>query len=215
MTPESAAAATSTPVLERRAPVPPEPATIEDTGLSYEALRQLLTKALYAGEQSGLALGEKLCLPYALLESLLDHLRVEKLIEVRGAAGSGTAGFRYALTDLGRERAVVGLRGQRLRRARPGAAAPVHRRDAQAEGGTRLPHEGTDRRGLHAPGGEPPDARPARSGRELGQVDLPLRPSQATARRSWPKASAARWAATCTCRGRSTSTARSSRSSTR
>jgi hypothetical protein len=87
--------------------VPPEPSTIEDTGLGYEALKQLLTKALFAGEVSGLVLAEKLCLPYALLESLFEHLRVEKLIEVRGAAGSGTAGFRYALTDLGRERAAT------------------------------------------------------------------------------------------------------------
>jgi predicted ATPase with chaperone activity len=85
--------------------VPPEPSTIEETGLSYEALKQLLTKALFAGEVRGLALAERLCLSYAMLESLLEHLRVEKLIEVRGAAGSGTAGFRYALTDLGRERA--------------------------------------------------------------------------------------------------------------
>jgi predicted ATPase with chaperone activity len=102
VTPESPVAQ---PEPERRAPVPPEPSTIEDTGLGYEALKQLLTKALFAGEVSGLALGEKLCLPYGMLESLLEHLRVEKLIEVRGAAGSGTAGFRYALTDLGRERA--------------------------------------------------------------------------------------------------------------
>jgi hypothetical protein len=106
VTPESAAAANATPVAERRAPVPAEPATTEETGLSYESLRQLLTKALYAGELSGVALADRVCLPYALIESLLDHLRVEKLIEVRGAAGSGTAGFRYALTDLGRERAL-------------------------------------------------------------------------------------------------------------
>ncbi len=106
MTPESAAAADSTPVLDRKAPVPPEPTTLEATGLSYEALKQLLTKALYAGEQSGLTLGEKLCLPYALLESMVEHLRGEKLVEVRGAAGAGSAGFRYALTDLGRERAA-------------------------------------------------------------------------------------------------------------
>jgi predicted ATPase with chaperone activity len=106
VTPESAAAANLTPVAERRAPVPPEPTTIEETGLGYEALRQLVTKILYAGELSGVALADKLCLPYALIESLLDHLRVEKLIEVRGAAGSGTAGFRFALTDLGRERAL-------------------------------------------------------------------------------------------------------------
>src|SRR5690606_6704144 len=97
----------ATAVAERRAPVPPEPSTIEDTGLSYESLRQLVTKTLYAGELSGLQLSERLCLPYALIESILDYLRVEKLVEVRGAAGSGTAGFRFALTDLGRERAAA------------------------------------------------------------------------------------------------------------
>jgi hypothetical protein len=105
LTPESSAALVAASQPVRRAPVPTEPATIEETGLSYESLKQLITKALYGGELSGIALGDLLCLSYALLESLLDHLRVEKLIEVRGAAGSGTAGFRYALTDLGRERA--------------------------------------------------------------------------------------------------------------
>jgi hypothetical protein len=103
VTPEAAARTSENPL--RRAPVPPAPTTIEETGLSYEQLKSLLLKMLYAGELSGLALGDKLCLPYALLESLVEHLRIEKLIEVRGAHGSGTAGFRYALTDLGRERA--------------------------------------------------------------------------------------------------------------
>ena len=98
----AAAEAESGPV---RAPVPPAPATIEDTGLSYEQLKQLIVKALFAGELSGLAMSDKLCLPYMLLEALVEHLRVEKLVEVRGAQGSGTAGYRYALTDLGRERA--------------------------------------------------------------------------------------------------------------
>ena len=92
-----------------RAPVPPAPATIEDTGLGYEQLKQLLVKALFAGELSGLALSDKLCLPYVLLESLVEHLRVEKLVEVRGSLGSGTAGYRYALTELGRERAGIYL----------------------------------------------------------------------------------------------------------
>jgi hypothetical protein len=100
------AAATHIPVPDGKAPVPPEPQTIAETGLGYEQLKQLVTKALYAGELSGLALGDKLCLSYGLLEDLLDHLRVEKLLEVRGASGAGTAGFRYALTDLGRERAA-------------------------------------------------------------------------------------------------------------
>ena len=84
---------------------PPAPASIEDTGLSPDALTQLLIKSLYTGEASGVALAERICLSYAVFEPLVEHARVEKLIEVRGAAGSGTAGFRYALTDLGRDRA--------------------------------------------------------------------------------------------------------------
>jgi hypothetical protein len=89
---------------ERRAPVPPAPSTPEETGLSFEQLKALLLKGLYAGELSGTALSERLRLPYVLLEHLVDHLRAEKLVEVRGAAGTGTASYRYALTDLGRER---------------------------------------------------------------------------------------------------------------
>src|SRR5262249_7019212 len=92
---------------DRKAPVPPPPSTIEETGLGYEALKQLLTKSLFAGELSGRELADRICLPYALLESLVEHLPIEKMVEVRGAAGTGTAGFRYALTDLGRERAAI------------------------------------------------------------------------------------------------------------
>ena len=35
----------------------------------------------------------------------MEHARIEKLIEVRGATGTGTAAYRYVLTDLGRDRA--------------------------------------------------------------------------------------------------------------
>jgi hypothetical protein len=95
----------SVQTLERRAPVPPVPSTPEETGLPFETLKSLLLKALYAGELSGTTLAERLRLPYVLLENLVDHVRVEKLVEVRGAAGTGTASYRYALTDLGRDRA--------------------------------------------------------------------------------------------------------------
>jgi hypothetical protein len=91
---------TPAPVL-----VPPAPATSAETGLTSEQLKQLLVKALFAGECAGTVLAERLCLQYSLLEQMLEHLRVEKLVEVRGAAGAGSAGYRYALTDLGRERA--------------------------------------------------------------------------------------------------------------
>jgi hypothetical protein len=100
-------------------PLPP-PATIAETGLHPDTLSQLLLKTLIGGEASGTGLAEKLRLPYSVLEELIQHARVEKLIEVRGATGVGTAGYRYILTDLGRDRA-----GQYLDVCRYVGPAPV------------------------------------------------------------------------------------------
>jgi len=84
---------------------PAAPAKIEDTGLSTDQLTQLFIKALYTGEASGVTLADRIRLPYSVFEPLVEHARVEKLIEVRGTTGAGGAGYRYALTDLGRDRA--------------------------------------------------------------------------------------------------------------
>jgi hypothetical protein len=89
----------------RAAPPPAPPGTLEQTGLPADLLTQLLLKTLYSGEASGTMLAERLRLAYSILERMVDGARVEKLVEVRGAAGTGTAGYRYALTDLGRDRA--------------------------------------------------------------------------------------------------------------
>ncbi len=89
------------------APTPQAPPmTLAETGLHPDTLAQLLLKTLVAGESSGTQLAESLRLPYSVLDSLIQHSRVEKLIEVRGASGAGSAGYRYSLTDLGRERAM-------------------------------------------------------------------------------------------------------------
>jgi hypothetical protein len=85
---------------------PPPPATIEETGLHRDVLAQLLLKHLVAGEQSGTNLADVMHVPYSVLDALIQHGRVEKLLEVRGASGAGNAGYRYVLTDLGRERAM-------------------------------------------------------------------------------------------------------------
>jgi hypothetical protein len=84
---------------------PPPPATIADSGLNSEVLAQLLLKTLISGEASGSRLADQLRVPYSLLDMLIQHARVEKLVEVRGTSGVGTAGYRYILTDLGRDRA--------------------------------------------------------------------------------------------------------------
>jgi len=85
---------------------PPPPATVAETGLHPDTLAQLMLKTLIAGESSGTHLAESMRLPYSVLEAMVQHARVEKLVEVRGASGAGSAGYRYALTDLGRDRAM-------------------------------------------------------------------------------------------------------------
>ena len=84
---------------------PPPPATIADAGLHPDMLAQLLLKTLVGGEASGSTLAASLRVPYSLLDALIQHARIEKLVEVRGASGVGSAGYRYILTDLGRDRA--------------------------------------------------------------------------------------------------------------
>jgi MoxR-like ATPase len=86
------------------APVPAAPATLADTGLPADQVIQLFMKSLYTGEASGTLLSDRLRLPYSILEPLIERTRHEQLIEVKGAAGTGTAGYRYSLTDLGRSR---------------------------------------------------------------------------------------------------------------
>ncbi len=85
---------------------PPPPATIVETGLHPDGLAQLLLKTLVGGESTGTGLADRLRLPYSVLDALVQHARVEKLVEVRGTSGTGTAGYRYVLTDLGRDRAM-------------------------------------------------------------------------------------------------------------
>jgi hypothetical protein len=85
-------------------PVFPAPTTIEQTGLAADQIEMLVVKMLYSGESTGLALSDRLCLPFTIIEPLLDRARAERLIEVRGSVGSGTAAYRFALTDLGRDR---------------------------------------------------------------------------------------------------------------
>jgi MoxR-like ATPase len=83
----------------------PEPKSLKDTGISADQVEQLLVKTLYNGEATGHDVAERMRLPYTILEPLIEHVRFERLVEVRGATGSGSASYRYVLTDLGRDRA--------------------------------------------------------------------------------------------------------------
>jgi len=88
-------------------PAPPVPTSLQDTGLAIDQIERLLIKTLYTGEATGLMVADRLRLPYTILEPLVERVRAEMLVEVRGAtgSGSGSAGYRYSLTDAGRDRA--------------------------------------------------------------------------------------------------------------
>ena len=83
----------------------PAPTTLEQTGLAIDQIEMLMVKILFGGEATGLTVADRMRLPFQIIEPLLERARAERLIEVRGMAGSGTASYRYALTDLGRDRA--------------------------------------------------------------------------------------------------------------
>jgi hypothetical protein len=90
--------------IPNTAPAPPVPKSLQETGLSADQVEQLLVKTLYGGEATGLTLADRIRLPFSMLEPLIERLRTEQLIEVRGSAGTGSATYRYALTDGGRDR---------------------------------------------------------------------------------------------------------------
>jgi hypothetical protein len=78
--------------------------SLEATGLAIDQIEQLIVKTLYRGEATGATVADTLRLPYSLLEPLIERLRAERLIEVRGATGTSGASYRYTLTDAGRDR---------------------------------------------------------------------------------------------------------------
>ena len=85
---------------------PAAPENIAQTGLSEDVVLGLVLKALYTGELSGQDLADRVKIAYGILEPVIEAARVEQLIEVRSATGAGTAGYRYAVTDRGRQRTL-------------------------------------------------------------------------------------------------------------
>lgn len=83
----------------------PMPTSLAETGLRADLVEQLLVKTLQGGELTGLMLADRICLSFSILEPLIERARAERLVEVRGTVGTGSASYRYALTEAGRDRA--------------------------------------------------------------------------------------------------------------
>jgi predicted ATPase with chaperone activity len=86
---------------------PPPMTSIEDTGLSKLNLADLVLKVLYfSGDLTGNQICDIVKLPFAnVIDTLLEFLKREKFVEVRGAGGFSESGWRYLITDKGAEKA--------------------------------------------------------------------------------------------------------------
>jgi len=85
---------------------PKAPHTLEETGLSVDAIEQLIVKMLFTGEATGQMLADRTGLAFTMLEPIIERIRAALQVEVRGSGGgAGSVTYRYALTDLGRDRA--------------------------------------------------------------------------------------------------------------
>jgi len=90
--------------LGRLEKLAPRPNTVADTGLSEAFLGDLVVKHLLEGGVLTMAaLTERLALSGPITEQLINFLRKEARVEVRGAVADGSTGnLRYALTERGR-----------------------------------------------------------------------------------------------------------------
>lgn len=85
---------------------PNEPSSLSDTGLPISLIEALIVKRLSnVGVSSGRQLANDICLPYSILEELLQTLRVRKFIIHKGSAPLND--YNYQLTEQGRDRAIV------------------------------------------------------------------------------------------------------------
>lgn len=83
----------------------PAPRNLEETGLSFFFVMELIAKILYRGGQLKLSeLASRIHLPISVLEPILAFMRNERLCEISHRSDS-EASIIYNLTDLGKLRA--------------------------------------------------------------------------------------------------------------
>lgn len=92
-------------------PLPPEPQTIEQTGLTQGFLAELALKTLYLrGQMTAAEIASALGLPLAnLVDKILEFLKSEHLVEIRGGSGLQASTYQYVVVDRGSEKAQEAL----------------------------------------------------------------------------------------------------------
>jgi len=103
-----------------RIPLPPEPRSVEETGLPLGFLADLALKTLYLRGQMTLAeIATSIGLPIAnVAEKVMDFLKTDRLVEIRGGSSLAAASYQFVIVDRGAEKAQEALaRSQYVGRA--------------------------------------------------------------------------------------------------
>ncbi|HAP06447.1 MAG TPA: hypothetical protein DCR20_01375, partial [Planctomycetaceae bacterium] len=84
---------------------PAVPGSLAETGIDREVLLSLLLKICYTSSQTTTELAAaRMLLPIPLIAEMLEDLRRDNLAEILGS--SGPLGFRFTLSQKGRDRAM-------------------------------------------------------------------------------------------------------------
>jgi len=103
-----------------RIPLPPEPQSVEQTGLHVNFLTDLALKTLYLRGQMTLGeLSTSMGLPITnVVDKVMDFLKGERLVEIRGGSSLSAASYQFVIVDRGAEKAQEALgRSQYVGRA--------------------------------------------------------------------------------------------------
>ena len=107
MTAATTAAAPSAPPRPPEQSAPLAPASLEETGLASAFVADLTLKVLYQkGQTTAADLTHTMCLPLGnIVQPVLDFLKSEHQIEVKGGSSVTATTYLYVLTSKGAERA--------------------------------------------------------------------------------------------------------------
>lgn len=82
---------------------PPSPRNLQESGLSEPFVAELILKTLYFnGEMVGNRVAENICLAFqSIIYPILNKLKEERLVEVKGGGSMQATTWRFALTEKG------------------------------------------------------------------------------------------------------------------
>lgn len=97
------------PLLAEETYCPSEPMTLDETGISRVLIEALALKLLLqVGSAAGRDVSRRICMPFGLIEPLLNDLRSRQLVFHERQAPLND--YYYALTDGGRDRALAAMK---------------------------------------------------------------------------------------------------------